>query len=588
MQPFAPSSDLVRARELLGREVDAVLDALAHGVLPDAAERERVDCKEEAGRRGRDGLLLAGEPHNLAAADQLAKEVACMANTPGGGALIVGIENSTGAVLGAVMDAEWLRQRVHQRVDVAPAVVERHVCGVRLLVLLVAEAREPVEDQDGRLRWRTGDACQPVDRAEWWLHRQGAAGADPMAAVTDRTVSDVPDGAVVAARRFLQEDAGVGDDAPGATRDLLMWLGVLRPDGHLTQAGALTFCRADRSWLSLTVVDVEGGDVLAGAVDMSGLSLIEQIATVEARLDTLNTAVTVRTGFAEEPVRRLPVRAVREAVLNGVVHRDWMPAEPVAVVWMDADSALQVVSPGGFVGGITEQNALTQRYARSPALADLFRALRLVDKGGMGVDRMVREMVALGHRRPVLVEEPGPRVRTRLVGGRPVVPVMNLVARIEPEVRRRDVRVALIVHTLLHEAFVTPGSLTSVLQRPEGEATEALDAAAGCRIGDQPLLRTYKDTWMLSSAALELVGSGPGRSALRDRGVLTYRRPDSPADVARQWLSVHEQITSGDQAAMTGLTSAGALRQLERLVTDGLLRRGDGSGRNAHFTATSG
>lgn len=587
MLPFAPHSELIRARGALEREVDTALAALQRGVLPDAVEREHVDFKEEAGRRGKDGFLLAGQTHNVAAAEQLAKEVSCMANTPGGGALIVGVQNSDGALLGAAMDPEWLRQRVHQHVDVAPVVEERHVSGVRLLVLLVAEAREPVEDQDGKLRWRTGDACQPVDRAEWWLHRQNASGADPMAAVTERTVSDVPDGAVVAARRFLGE-GGPDEELPRTTGDLLTWLGVLRPDGRLTQAGALVFCRSDRSHLALTVMDVEGGDILSAAMDMTGSSLIEQIAVVESRLDTLNTAITIRDGFAEDPVRRLPVRAVREAVLNGVVHRDWMPTEPIAVVWVDADSALQVVSPGGFVGGITEENALTQRYARSPALADLFRALRLVDKGGMGVDRMVREMIVLGHRRPVLVAEPGPRVRIRLVGGRPVIPVMNLVARIQPAVRRSDVRVALIVHTLLHEPFVTPASLVPVLQRPEHEAVEALDAAMECRVDGQPLLRTYKDTWMLSGAALATADAAPGRTALRSRGVLAYRRPESPGAVTQQWLSSHLQITSGDHATMTGLTPAGALRQLERLVSDGVLRRGAGLGRNAHFTAADG
>jgi len=72
----------------------------------------------------------------------------------------------------------------------------------------------------------------------------------------------------------------------------------------------------------------------------------------------------------------------------------------------------------------------------------------------MGLDRMYQEMIALGHRPPMLTETPGPRVRVRLAGGAPVVPVMNLVAQIQPVVRRLDVRVALVVHTLLHEPFV--------------------------------------------------------------------------------------------------------------------------------------
>lgn len=224
---------------------------------------------------------------------------------------------------------------------------------VRLLVLYVAEAREPVEDPDGRLRWRTGGHCVLVDRAEWWLHRQDRAGSDPMAAATDRSGADVAPGAVLAARRFLSGSAEPVDVARDSDPDLLRKLGVLRPDGRLTQAGALVFCRSEQTHLALSVLDVERGDVLTAPADLAGLSLLEQVAAVEARLDTLNTAVTLRGGFAEHPVRRLPPAAAREVVLNGVVHRDWMQPDPVAVTWVEADSALQVVSPGGFVGGVS-------------------------------------------------------------------------------------------------------------------------------------------------------------------------------------------------------------------------------------------
>lgn len=585
--PFRPEADLVEARAALRAQVDRVIDDLRRGVPPTEAEIQNVDCKEEAGRRGHGGLLLPGESRNLAAADQLAAEVACLANTPGGGALIVGVEDRTGALLGAAMDAEWLRHRIYERVEIAPYVEERVADGVRLLVLYVAEAREPVEDPGGKLRWRTGGHCVPVDRAEWWLHRQDRAGTDPMAATTERTVDGVSPGALVVARRFLRAEAELADTGAveGSDNDLLRRLGILRPDGRLTQAGALVFCPAAQTHLALTVLDVEGGDVIATPPDLSGLSLLEQVAAVEERLDTLNTAVTLRGGFAEHPVRRLPPGAVREAVLNAVVHRDWLQPDPVEITWVEADSSLQVVNPGGFVGGVSPSNALTQRYARYPALADLFRALKLVEKQGMGIDRMVREMVALGHRRPTLVEDPGPRVRSRLVGGQPVVPVMNLMLRIAPAVRRRDVRVALIVHTLLHEPFVVPSQLTDVLQRTEEEAAEALEAAAECVVDGLPLLRRYKETWTLSTRALALVEEGTRRSSLAARGILPYRRPENALDVARRWLQFHDRLTSGDYAALTGLTQAGALGQLERLVPGGYLVRGEGLGRNAHFVA---
>lgn len=593
MLPFSPESDLVTARARLRAQVVAVLAKLRTGVLPDKAERQHVGCKEEAGRRGAGGVLLPGTPQNLAAADHLASEVACLANTPGGGALIVGVEDSTGRFLGAALEEDWLRHRVYERVGIAPAVEAVTVDGMRLLVVYVAEAREPVEDLKGRIRWRTGGHCEPVDRAEWWLHRQNVTGHDPMAAVTDHTYLEVSPGAVAAAQRYLSSSGGPGAAPRGASvRDLLNSFGVLRPDGKLTQAGALTFCPADRTYLSLSAIDVEGGDVLLPPLDLSGLSLLEQVAAVEDRLDALNTSLRLegRHGFAAASVRRLPEGAVREAVLNGVVHRDWMQPDPVVITWIDADSAVRVVSPGGFVGGMNASNVLTQRYARYPALADLFRALHLVEKQGLGVDRMYRDMVTLGHRPPVLVEEEGPRVRVRLTGGRPVLPVMNLVTRIQPTIRQRDVRVALIVYTLLKEPFVTAERLTGVLQRSSDEAAEALEAAAECLVGDEPLLSHYKDVRVLSNAAVAALQVVADRDELRRRGVLPYVKPDitGAEAVSRKWLSIHDRYTSGDHALLTGLTTTGARGQLERLERDGLLIRGEGAGRNSHFIAGPG
>lgn len=588
MSMFDVHGELLEARAGLRARVDAVLARLAAGELPPAVEREQVDLKEEPGRRGAGGSVLPGAQQSTAAVELLAREVPCMANTPGGGALVLGVEDRTGRVIGTELDTEWLRHRIFERVEVAPAVEERHVDGHRLLVIYVAEAREPVEDPDRRLRWRVGDHCVPVDRAEWWLRRQERAGLDVMAAATERTVGDVSTGALLVAQRYIAaSDQAAGNEySELPAHELLRRLGVLRPDGALTQAAVLVFCSAPRTLIELSRLDVVGGDVLNPPVDFAGLALLEQLAAVEDRLDAFNTARTVRRGLVEGLIRGLPPRAVREAILNGLVHRDWMRPEPVTVTWFEHDSAVEVLSPGGFAGGVTAANVLTQRYARYPALSDLFRALRLVDKQGIGVDRMYREMIVLGHRPPSITEQPGPRVRTRLVGGDPVVPVMALVGAIMPEHRRRDARVAIIIHRLLHEPFLTATDAADALQTSQADAVEALDLAASATVHATALITSYKDVWLLSAAAVaEVERAGEPAATLRRRGLLRYRRPD-PADavsVVRRWLASHDRITSGDYAALTGLTQPGALKTLDRMARDGLLERGDAHGRNAHY-----
>lgn len=583
---FQPGADLVSAMEELRTVVARSLSRLGAGELPDSVERQRIDLKEESGRRGAGGMLLPGTRENIKAADQLADEVACMANTPGGGALIVGVENRSGDLIGTELDQEWLRQQIYRRVDVAPIVEEHQERGIRLLVLLVPEAREPVEDTGNRIRWRVADSCAPVDRASWWLHRQGRVGWDPLARASRKTVDDVSPNALRVARRNLRGRPEDDDLDRASDTDLLRRLGVLDTDGYLSEAGALLFCPTNTPRLTWARFDVQGGEVLASEDENAGLSVLEQIDRVEGLISAANDRISLPGSFSERQVRLLPARAAREAVLNGIVHRDWHQAEPTSVSWVEADSLLEVTSPGGFVGGVTPSNVLTQRFARSPALADAVRALGLVDRQGIGVDRMFREMVSLGHRPPQLEEVDGPRVRVRLRGGQPVVPVVRLMTSIEPIVRQRDVQVALIVYSLLHHPFTTAERISDVLQRSVNEAQEALEVAASCRVESAPLIEPHKDVWRLSDTARHIVLSGETDvAALKRRGVLAFLAPDSASAsrLVQSWLEDHERITSGDYAALTGLTTAGARKALERMVDEDILIRGENAGRNAHF-----
>ena len=586
-----PGGEVWEDRRRLEAAVEVALARLLGGDPASAIEVEDVDFKEEAGRRGRGGVINDGEPRSNAVAEQLADEVACLANTPGGGALVVGVADD-GTVIGAATDRDWLRQRIHERVEVAPAIEERILpSGARTLVILVAEAREPVESTTGRLRWRVGASCAPVDRSEWWAERLRRQGVDPLAARTERTLDDLSSGAIAAAHRLQR---GAGEAAREASdlspRALLTRFGVLLPDGHLTAAGVHLFCPASRTVLELAVMDVPGGDLVSTPPDLSGLSLVEQLAEVEARLDVLDKAVAIPSGLQLEQVRQIPWSAVREAVLNAVVHRDWLPREPVHLTWVEADASLDVVSPGGFVGGVTSQSVLSARYSRNPALADLARAMGLVERQGIGVDRMYREMVSLGHRPPTIREEAGPQVRTRLVGGRPLPSVTSVMTALEPAIRRRDVRVALALYLALRDGFISPVGLAGVLQVPEPEADEALDTVAGCTVdGLAPVRRVSTGMWVLAPAVIKRATSDPqSLDQAKRRGLLGWRRPDAGQAEAlvRRFLAAAGRITSGELAEITGLTPQGALQMLTRLESDNVVTRaGAPRGRTAHFVA---
>jgi ATP-dependent DNA helicase RecG len=73
-------------------------------------------------------------------------------------------------------------------------------------------------------------------------------------------------------------------------------------------------------------------------------------------------------------VADLPHIAVREAVVNAIMHRDCQAAGPVQVE--HSDTRLSVTSPGDFVLGVTPQNVLTtSSRTRNPTLATALRSL---------------------------------------------------------------------------------------------------------------------------------------------------------------------------------------------------------------------
>lgn len=576
--------DPVEARARLRAEADRVLVALSAGPAS-GVESEKVDLKEEAGRRGRDGTLQPGTATNPTAAEHLAGEVRCFSNTPGGGVIVLGVDDKTLGPLGTQLNTEWLRQRLDDLTGIAPVIEERHLRGIRILILLVSESPEPVEDPDHRLRWRVGDQCRTVDRAEWWSHRAARIGLDPMAATTERGAADISTRALAVTRDYLRAGGDL-DAAESGNTELLTRLGVLRPDGRLSQAGVLLLCPSSVPLVELSRLDVVGGDVTLRYTQPAGTSLIEALQAVEDRLDAVNGVRPSSRGFVESGQRLLPPRAVREAILNGLTHRDWFQPEPTAVRWVEADDLLEVTSPGGFTGGVTPSNALSTRHSRYPALADLFRALRLVDRQGVGVPRMYQTMLAEGHRPPLLEEVAGPRVRTTLAG-RPLLPVLaHLLAAIEPAPRRRDVRVAVLLDALLRQPFLTLDQVGRVLQSGRDAATVALAAIEECHVEGRSLFVHVAGTWRLEAstardAAAGRYGPVPAAGELlwfRASGAATVRR------VAQVWLADHPRVTSGDVAGLTGMHQPYVSKVLSDLASQGdLLVRGPGKGRAAHF-----
>lgn len=556
----------------LADEVSMHLTALASGRrLP---EREHVDYKEEAGRRDKSGQLLPGDAENERAAQQLAQEAACMANTPGGGALIVGVNDTDKGplLIGAALDEEWLRFRIYQltnrllTVDVKPVAIN----GVRLLVVTSPRAIEPIRF-GGKIRWRVGQSCEEVDAASWHAAQRITLRFDWSAQPSGHTENAVRPAALEAARSFLRtsRDAHSQELADAPTHDLLRRLNAVDGSGFLTNAAALALVGRPEPCLDYIRRDAPGEDS-TDRVREGNRSLLEQLQETFAVARAYNPVRHVSSGLAAGQVRQLPERAIREAIVNGVAHREWVLPDPTLVE--HEGGVLRVTSPGGFYGGVTTDNIITHpSSSRNTALAELLAALKIAEREGIGVDRMVRDLLALGLRGPTIREIAGPYVVTTLTGASPDEAWMDWLAAFDHVDVARHLRQLMAVRLLVDELWLDATSLAPVIQLPVEEARDVISELLAATISGARLLvqvpgapGDIDPVFMMSDATSRDLD---GRYLERHR---TRPVPDRSA-VARRYAQRRGRISTTELGALVGASPSNMGGTLKDLETAGLL-----------------
>ena len=150
-----------------------------------------------------------------------------------------------------------------------------------------------------------------------------------------------------------------------------------------------------------------------GAVLEAGL--VDQALEFVRRNTAMTASLEGGARRFERPV--YPDEAVREAVVNALVHRDYLLANTdveLAAYW----DRLEIISPGRLPNGITpERMRAGTRAARNQLLKDVMRDYGYLEHMGMGVPRkIVRGMREHNETDPDLVEE-GERFIVRLFAG---------------------------------------------------------------------------------------------------------------------------------------------------------------------------
>jgi len=579
---------------LFGIEALNALERIVAGARAESVECETLDCKEDPSRRGRHGERIAGASRDDKAARIVADAAGCLANHHGG-SLLLGVDDKAAgeaAIVGTALEAGWLRKRVRELTTprLTVAISEAPDLGTRVLIVEVPrnESTEPiavtVSASGGQRRARrVGTQCQDMTTvAEMLEWARGRSGFDWSAQPSGKTIDDARAAATAALRDFLRE-SGEPDRvqlADSADRDLLAQLQLLRPDGRLTRAADVLLCPAAVPRIRYTVRPALGARSSA-RVGLSGRGLAEELRAVLDAFSSANPTISLpATGLAEGSVEALPFGAMREALVNAIMHRDWDQPGPIVVD--HTESELVVYSPGGFLDGITERTVLTApSRTRNPHLGSVLRSLRVAEREGTGVDRMFIELIRLGHRPPSFAARDG-GVRVSLRGGSPVPEVLAVHAAL-PAALRRSARSAVVIDLLRFRPSVSADEIAEAAQETAAELSGFLEQAVAAKL----LQRTANPrrggtlAWRLADAHREKLGS-----------VLPYyvRPAEESVRLIAQLAQAQGEIRNQDVQDLLGLTSARASQLLKRAEADGVIQLGPGAkpmGRGTFYTPST-
>ena len=228
------------------------------------------------------------------------------------------------------------------------------------------------------------------------------------------------------------------DTAPLAWQPLLVNTQLLSEDAPhpTTVAGLMLFGRNPNRFLPHAKVDAAAyfgiekdydaqerctmrgpiAPLLAADGSLLEPGLVEQaMAFIRRNIDT----VRLEDGVRRRERWDYPPDALRETIVNAIVHRDYSLSGTDIEISIYADR-LEVISPGRLPHGITpERMRVGCRSARNELLKDVMRDYGYLEHMGMGVPRkIVRGMKEHNDTEPDLVEE-GERFTVRLWKDRP-------------------------------------------------------------------------------------------------------------------------------------------------------------------------
>ncbi|HXK42955.1 MAG TPA: ATP-binding protein [Anaerolineae bacterium] len=524
---------------------------------------------------------------------QLIEAVVCLANRVGHEAayLLIGVEDDgrvTGARPrhGAATDLARVAALIANRTrpPLSVRIESVQIDGFTVLAIEIPPQRQPVATSEGVFLQRAlgGDgklACVPMDGYAVQSLQADRGLLDPSAQiVADARWEHLDPLEFERFRRSVRERRGSDEsllDLPDL--ELAKALGVVDANGvvrGVRLAALLLFGKEDALRRFVPSHEVAFQVLRRLQVEVNDFfrwPLLRTMEEIETRIRARNREQELMVGLLRVGVPDYPERALREALANALIHRDYQRLGAVHFQWQT--DQIEITSPGGFPEGVRLDNLLvTAPRPRNPLLADAFKRAGIVERTARGIDTIFYEQLRNGRPAPSYARSNDATVSVVIPGGAANLDFVRLLVTESQQGRDLALDELLILNCLWQTRSLTTDEAAHLVQKPETDTRAALHRLVEAGLVEERGQKKGR-TWHLSAAAYRLLGDKAGY--VRSRGF----EPLQQEQMVLQYVDKHGRITRREAAELCRIGPFQATRLLDRLVKDGrLIRHGERKG----------
>lgn len=341
--------------------------------------------------------------------DQEAIETAAAFANTHGGVILIGVSDRQ-EISGITVGKETLRNwsnRIAQATE--PRVVleiESVDMGGKLVLLIrISESSLKPVSVSGRCYKRVGNsnrAMSPQEIAQMHLNATGQSWDQLF--VTRAGIDDIDEKKVEWYLNRREVIRNVSKPQNMSIAAFLKNINGISDDGTPTHAGLLFFSKHPlRRFFynaQLRVVKFKGTSILHPVIDRLDCfeTLWENVNATEEFIRKNIRLLSLRTSrsFQRDDKFEYPLDALREAIINALIHRNYQ--EPADVRVFIFDNRVEIISPGTFPEGISPETPTHKPV--NPTLSQLMFDVGFIERYGAGIRMMKRLSAEWGNKEP--------------------------------------------------------------------------------------------------------------------------------------------------------------------------------------------